>query len=103
MPVDYGGGYHAHPAPLYDMAFNLVWFGILIALRDHKWMQNGNLLKVGIGGYAFFRFFVEFLRNNQVLALGLTGQQFASVILFVAVVVYFVMSWQKRSVTALAA
>ena len=35
-----GGDYLVHPAPLYDMAFNLIWFGILLALRDHKWMQE---------------------------------------------------------------
>ena len=97
VPVENGGGYLAHPAPLYDMLFNLIWFGILIALRDHKWMQDGNLLKFGIAGYAFFRFFVEFVRNNRILALGLTGQQFASLILFGAVVAYLVMNKQRRS------
>jgi prolipoprotein diacylglyceryltransferase len=73
----------------------LIWFGILLALRDHKWMQNGNLLKTGIAGYAFFRFFVEFVRNNRELAFGLTGQQFASAALFVIVVVYFVKNREK--------
>ena len=100
VPIEYGGGYLAHPAPLYDMAFNLVWFGVLLALRDHKWMQNGNLLKVGIGGYAFFRFFVEFLRNNRVWALGLTGQQMVSVVLFVGVMVYFVVNSRKQKMFA---
>ena len=91
-----GTDYLVHPAPLYDMAFNLLWFGILLALRDHKWMQNGNLLKVGIGGYAFFRFFVEFVRNNQVLAFGLTGQQMVSAIMFLAVAAYFVMKSREK-------
>lgn len=90
-----GADYLVHPAPLYDMAFNLIWFGILLALRDHKWMQNGNLLKFGIAGYAFFRFFVEFVRNNQVMAFGLTGQQFVSALLFAAVVVYFAKNREK--------
>lgn len=95
-----GGDYLVHPAPLYDMAFNLVWFGILLALRDHKWMQDGNLLKFGVAGYAFFRFFVEFVRNNQVLVLGLTGQQVASAVIFIAVVAYFVKNREQLSVTA---
>ena len=47
-----------HPTPLYDAAFNLIWFGVLVLLRNHRSMQNGNLLKVGIAGYAFFRFWV---------------------------------------------
>ncbi len=47
------------------------------------------MLKVGLAGYAVFRFFNEFLRNNQVLALGLTGQQFFCLALLVALVVYY--------------
>ncbi len=92
-----GADYLVHPAPLYDMAFNLAWFGILLALRDHKWMQNGNLLKLGIGGYAFFRFFVEFVRNNQVLAFGLTGQQVVSALMFLAVAAYFATKSRPQS------
>ncbi len=90
----WNGEYLAHPAPLYDAAFNLLWFLVLIRLRDHPWMQNGNLLKVGLAGYALVRFFIEFVRNNRVLLLGLTGQQIICVALVVAVGVYF---WQKRS------
>src|SRR5512139_1318045 len=44
----WNGEYLAHPAPLYDAAFNLVWFLVLLRLRDHPSMQNGNLLKVGL-------------------------------------------------------
>lgn len=90
-----GADHLVHPAPLYDMAFNLAWFGVLLALRDHKWMQDGNLLKFGIGGYAFFRFFVEFTRNNRALAFGLTGQQMVSALLFAAVIVYFAINREK--------
>src|SRR5438034_7982694 len=47
-----GSDYLVHPAPLYDAAFNLLWFVVLVLLRDHKQMQNGNVLKFGLGGYA---------------------------------------------------
>ena len=70
-----GSDYLVHPAPLYDAAFDVAWFGVLWALRDHPAMQNGNLLKFGVAGYAIVRFFIEFVRNNQVILLGLTGQQ----------------------------
>lgn len=90
VPVAGGGGYLAHPAPLYDIAFNLAWFAILLLLRDHKWMQNGNLLKVGLAGYAGFRFLEEFVRNNIVLIWGLTGQQIVCIGLLLAVAIYFV-------------
>jgi prolipoprotein diacylglyceryltransferase len=88
VPVP-GVDYLVHPAPLYDMAFNLGWFAVLMLLRDHPKMQNGNLLKFGLAGYAVARFFIEYTRNNRVLALGLTGQQFACILLFAAVAFYF--------------
>jgi len=84
-----GVDYLVHPAPLYDAAFNLLWFGGLLALRGRSRLRDGDLLKIGLGGYAFFRFFVEFVRNNYVLALGLTGQQFVCVGIVVAIALYF--------------
>ncbi len=89
-----GVDYLVHPTPLYDMAFNLLWFATLIALRDHPKLQNGNLLKLGLAGYAVFRFFVEFVRNNNVLAWGLTGQQFFCLALLLALGVYYGRRWR---------
>jgi prolipoprotein diacylglyceryltransferase len=89
----WNGEYLAHPAPLYDAAFNLLWFLVLLRLRDHPWLQNGNLLKLGLAGYAVVRFFIEFVRNNRVFLLGLTGQQFACILIAAAVAVYF---WRSR-------
>jgi prolipoprotein diacylglyceryltransferase len=91
-----------HPTPLYDAGFNLLWFAALIALRDHPRLQNGNLLKLGLGGYLVFRFAVEFVRNNPVLAWGLTGQQFACLALLAALAWYYGRRWQAaRQVAAL--
>lgn len=91
-----GVDYLVHPAPLYDAAFSFVWFGALIAFRDHPRLQDGNLLKLGIAGYAVFRFFVEFVRNNDVVALGLTAQQYVCILLLVALAVYYV--WPRSRV-----
>ena len=84
-----GTDYLVHPTPLYDAGFNLIWFGLLLALRDHPRLQGGNLLKLGLGGYALFRFGVEFVRTNRVLALGLTGQQYACLALLGALAWYY--------------
>jgi phosphatidylglycerol---prolipoprotein diacylglyceryl transferase len=91
VPVEHMPGlWHlAHPTPLYDSAFNILWFGALVLLRDHPRLQDGNLLKLGLGGYAVFRFMVEFVRNNRVLAVGLTGQQLACLALLAALGVYY--------------
>jgi phosphatidylglycerol:prolipoprotein diacylglycerol transferase len=89
-----GADYVVHPAPLYDAAFNLVWFVVLFALRDNPRFQDGRLLKFGVAGYAAVRFFIEFVRNNQVIALGLTGQQFFCLGLLALVAVYY--AWTQR-------
>lgn len=85
-----GVDYLVHPAPLYDSAFNILWFVALVALRDHPRLQNGNLLKLAIGGYAVFRFAVEFVRNNETIALGLTAQQYACLFVLVGLAYYFI-------------
>jgi prolipoprotein diacylglyceryl transferase len=90
-----GVDYLVHPTPLYDAGFNLIWFGVLMLLRDHPAMQNGNLLKLGLAGYALFRFLVEFVRNNPVVALGLTGPQLFCLVLLVAIALYFARGWQS--------
>ena len=90
----WNGEYLAHPAPLYDAAFNMIWFMVLLRLLDHPSMQNGNLLKVGLVGYALVRFMVEFTRNNRVLALGLTGQQLFCIGLLVILSIYLAQKWQ---------
>ena len=84
-----GVDYLVHPTPLYDAAFNLIWFSVLILLRDHPRMQDGNLLKIGLAGYAGFRFLVEFVRNNRVIALGFTGQQFFCLAVLALLALYY--------------
>lgn len=84
-----GVDYLVHPTPLYDAAFNFVWFAVLVALRAHPRLQDGNLLKLGIAGYAVFRFCVEFVRSNPVVAFGLTAQQYACVLILVTLSLYY--------------
>jgi len=85
----WNGSYLAHPAPLYDAAFNLIWFAVLLSLRNHPRMQEGNLLKFGLAGYAVFRFLVEFVRNNRVVLWGLTGQQWFCLALLLVIGLYY--------------
>lgn len=97
-----GLDYKVHPTPLYEAAFSLIWLFILLALRNHRWMQNGNLLKFGVGGYAVFRFFIEFLRNNRVLLWGLTGQQWFCLLILLAIAVYYTFQFARSRHLAVA-
>jgi len=94
-----GSDYLVHPAPLYDAGFNLVWFVVLVALRDNPHFQDGRLLKFGVAGYAVVRFFIEFVRNNEVIAWGLTGQQFFCLALLALISGYFVRAQRRRPAT----
>ena len=94
-----GSNYLVHPAPLYDAGFDVAWFLLLMTLRNHPAMQNGNLLKFGIAGYAFVRFFIEFVRNNRVLLIGLTGQQMFCLALLVGLGGWYLLR-QQRIATA---
>lgn len=97
----WNGSYLAHPAALYEAAFNLAWFGLLLALRNHPKMQNGNLLKFGLAGYAVFRFFIEFVHNNRILFWGLTAQQWACLALLLAIGLYYAYLYsQSRQLAA---
>jgi phosphatidylglycerol:prolipoprotein diacylglycerol transferase len=67
-------GQAMHPSFLYEIAFQLTAFVVLLALRN-RIRRPGELFIVYIAGYAAFRFFVEFVRANETVWLDLTRPQ----------------------------
>ncbi len=63
-----------HPSFLYEIAFHLLAFFVLLRLRG-RLATPGGLLTLYLVAYAGFRFLVEFTRANEMLGLGLTGSQ----------------------------
>ncbi len=63
-----------HPSFLYEIAFQLAAFAILLRLRN-RMTQPGELFVLYLAGYAVFRFFVEFTRANETVWLNLTRPQ----------------------------
>jgi phosphatidylglycerol---prolipoprotein diacylglyceryl transferase len=63
-----------HPSFLYEIAFHAVAFVLLWRFRDHLSKPAG-LLVLYLAAYAVFRFFVEFVRANEVAWAGLTRPQ----------------------------
>lgn len=80
-------GVPLHPSFLYEIAFCLIAFGVLTALRD-RIPVPGELFKLFLLGYGLFRFGVEFVRGNPEMAGGLTGTQ-----LFLLVTMPFLMGY----------
>lgn len=69
-------GVPLHPSFGYEIAFHLVAFAVLLFLRSRV-TTPGALLTIYLAGYASFRFFVEFVRDNEMVLAGLTrGQWF---------------------------
>jgi phosphatidylglycerol:prolipoprotein diacylglycerol transferase len=66
-------GVPLHPSFAYEIAFHLAAFLVLRRLRDR--LIPGELFSLYLIGYAAFRFLVEFVRGNEVVAAGLTRPQ----------------------------
>jgi prolipoprotein diacylglyceryltransferase len=78
-----------HPSMLYEVGFHALAFG-LIAVRGPLLPVRGDTLKAYLLAYGLFRFGVEFVRGNEVQALGLTGPQLVLLPLTALLVVHFV-------------
>jgi phosphatidylglycerol:prolipoprotein diacylglycerol transferase len=83
-------GVRLHPSFIYEIAFHLAMFAILwwyLRPRPHR---EGELFKIYLLAYAIFRFLVEFVRGNSILALGLTGSQLFLIPSALLLVIYLV-------------
>jgi phosphatidylglycerol:prolipoprotein diacylglycerol transferase len=74
--VDFGDGIRRHPTQLYEMAFHAS-AALLLAGLQRRGLFRGQLIKLYILAYLAYRFASEFLRPEPVMALGLTGYQWA--------------------------
>jgi phosphatidylglycerol:prolipoprotein diacylglycerol transferase len=83
-------GVGLHPSFAYEIVFHLTAFGVLwwwLRPRPHV---EGDLFKVYLLWYALFRFFVEFVRGNDVVWAGLTRSQLVLIPTVAVLALYFV-------------
>jgi uncharacterized radical SAM superfamily Fe-S cluster-containing enzyme/prolipoprotein diacylglyceryltransferase len=78
--VDFGDGLHRHPTQLYESAFHLTAAAVLWQLQ-RRGMFRGQLVKLYFLTYFAYRFLTEFIRPEEPLWLGLTGYQWAALVL----------------------
>ncbi len=82
-----GTGYY-HATQLYESFLSFIAFLILIFFIRKKQSHYGQLFLSYISLYAFFRFFIEFIRaENPVVLLGMTLSQVISIILIVTSII----------------
>ena len=78
--IDFGDGIARHPTQLYETAFHLIAAAILAVLQQ-RGLFRGQLIKLYIISYLTYRFVTEWIRPEPELWFGLTGYQWASLLL----------------------
>lgn len=78
-----GSGMRVHPTQLYEIALNLVAFGILLYV-DRRLQRDGELFFLSLSSYAVIRFSMEFLRAHADPRAALTFQLMSAGILIVS-------------------
>ena len=68
-------GVPLHPSFGYEIAFHLAAFLVLWRWLRHRDLPPGETFVWYVAAYGIFRFLVEFVRGNDVVALGLTRPQ----------------------------
>ncbi len=80
-----------HPAPLYEIIWNLLLFGILWKLKDRLRPQGGVFLAM-VAAYTFGRFWISWVRAEPAILGPLHQSHVISIVLFLAaaaLMVYF--------------
>ena len=88
-------GESMHPSFLYESAFLALVSWLLFRFVHRRaypasWMVEGDLFKLFLLVYAAFRFFVEFVRGNPVMGLGMSGSQLRVLPTSILLALYFV-------------
>jgi prolipoprotein diacylglyceryltransferase len=78
-----------HPSMAYEILFNVLAAVAIVRWR-HLVVARGDLLRLYLLAAFVFRFFVEFVRANEVQAFGLTGPQLVLIPLIGLLAVHFV-------------
>jgi phosphatidylglycerol---prolipoprotein diacylglyceryl transferase len=74
-----------HPAPVYEIIWNMALFGVLWRLKD-RIKPDGSLFLVMIAVYSFGRFFISFVRDEVPVLGPLHESHLISIALFVIAV-----------------
>jgi len=81
--ISYGDGIPRHPAPLYEMLFNIAMGFVLLALCRRQ-ILFGRLFALYLLSYGVFRFLIEFIRDTAKPYDGLSAYQLMCIVMIVA-------------------
>ncbi len=80
MGMDLGDGISRHPIALYELFFLIGLFGVLKFLNKNQRLAYGLTFQWFMIAYFLFRFFIEFLKPNEFLLLGLSTIQYLCIL-----------------------
>lgn len=84
-----------HPTFLYESLWNVCLLVFIFSIRKHKKFE-GQLLSIYCIGYGLGRFFIESLRTDQLLILGLPVSMLVSAILVVSGIAVLIISKNSK-------
>ncbi len=96
---DQGDGIPRHPTSAYEILFILALFIFLrlVESKRIKWkLLEGDIFRIFVIGYGTFRYFVEFIKPLQPIALGLSSIQIAAAIAVLYYCIYFIQRCIKK-------
>lgn len=91
----YGTYNYYHPTFFYESLWCLIGFIILIIIRKNKKIKIGQITGTYLILYGFERFFVETLRQDSLMFLGLKVAQIVSLIMFIMGIILIIYSSKK--------
>lgn len=83
-----------HPSMLYEIAFHLTAFVLILRYR-HLIVVQGDALKIYLLVAAAFRFLVEFVRANGEVVGPFTSAQLALIPLTIPLIIHFIRQWRR--------
>ena len=91
-----GQGYH-HATQLYESFLALIAFSIILWFIKHRQTHYGQVFLGFISLYGFFRFFIEFIREeNPVFLLGMTLSQLLSILFITSSIIIWKINLKNK-------
>ena len=91
-------GVPVHPTQIYEIIYNLIVFGVLLALRK-RFRPDGSLFLIYLTLYSAWRLGIDFIRDGTDFLFGLHEAQVIAIIVLIITITLMVLRtrWVKRS------
>jgi phosphatidylglycerol:prolipoprotein diacylglycerol transferase len=90
-------GVPVHPTQIYEIVYNLIIFGVLLALRK-RFRPDGSLFLIYLTFYALWRLGIDFIRDGTDFLFGLHQAQVISIVVLIITITLMALRtrWVKR-------